>query len=38
MFSVDIFIQASIYGVYRGSKVCGHVDMRGLDNVVKPVD
>ncbi|WP_236422798.1 hypothetical protein, partial [Pseudomonas syringae] len=36
--SVDRTLQAFIFNVYRDSKVCVHVGMRGLDNRLEPVD
>lgn len=37
-FSVDRFIQANKFNVYRESKACGHVLKRVLDNRLEPVD
>jgi hypothetical protein len=36
--SVDNVPKAFIFNVYRDSKPCGHVPLRGLDNRCKPVD
>ncbi|AEA72205.1 Hypothetical protein PSEBR_m1754 [Pseudomonas brassicacearum subsp. brassicacearum NFM421] len=36
--SVDNVAQAFIFNMYRDSKPCGQVAMRGLDNRCKPVD
>jgi hypothetical protein len=36
--SVDKALKAFIFNMYRDSKPCGQVRLRGLDNRCKPVD